>query len=232
MNRKELDDDIIQGKNVSDSLSALGAAADLGCKAFLFAGSRSEYGKQEGYYSENLPCHPQVAYGRAKLAFGDKATSFCERYGINYLHPRIFSVYGPDDHPWSLIYSSVRKMLNNEPIDLSACIQKWNFMDIEDATDLMVTMVREREKIPEGTSPVFNVANRDIRPLRKFVEEMYALTGSRSQLNFGAFHQAAESAIHLMPDMSKVEAVFGWTHRVTFREGILKLIRSMEENHV
>ena len=231
VNRKELDDESVQQRSLDDSIAALKAAAGLGCTCFLFSGSRREYGRIQGPYQEDADCHPMVAYGRAKLAFGEKARALCARNGMRYLHGRIFSVYGADDHPWSLIYTAITRMLRDEPIDLSSCTQLWNFMDVRDMADLFLTFHRKCERLDPGESGIFNVATRDIRPLREYVEEMYQITGSHSELRFGAFQQATESAVSLLPDMSKVENTFGWKSRIAFSEGIRDVIQALEKTN-
>lgn len=231
VNREEINDDQIQQKNVDDSLELLNICLDIGSCAFMFAGSRSEYGIQKDFYSENLHCQPQVAYGRAKLDFGNKAYSICRKSGMKFIHPRIFSVYGPDDHPWSLISTSIRKMLAGEDMNLSECKHFWNFMYIDDAVDLITTICEENKRIPSDDNCIINVATRDIRPLREYVEEIRTITCSSSKLNYGAFAQSPESAVSLLPDMTKVESIFNWTPRVSFSNGIKNIIRVMEEQN-
>ena len=228
VNREELGSDVIQKKNVDDSLELLDTALEKGCKKFVFAGSRSEYGVQSGVYTEDLDCHPIVAYGKAKLDFGNIAYDTCSKGGMKFLHARIFSVYGPDDHPWSLVSSSVNKMLNNEKIDLSECLHYWNYMYIDDTVDLLYEISRKSDRIPNNDNCIFNVATRDIRPLKEYVEEIKRVTGSNSLLNYGAYKQSAESAVSLLPDMSKVEKLFDWKSNVSFSEGIENIIRYME----
>ena len=231
VNRDEINDDHIQQKNVDDSLDLLNVSCEIGSGAFVFAGSRSEYGIQKDRYYETLECKPQVAYGRAKLAFGMKAFDICSDSDMDFIHPRIFSVYGPDDHPWSLIYTSVKKMLAGEEMNLSECKHFWNFMYIDDAVNLITTITDERYKIPLNDNRIFNIATRDIRPLREYVEEIKKITGSSSKLNYGSFAQSSESAVSLLPDMTKVEGIFNWEPKVSFSNGIKNIIRVMEEQN-
>ncbi len=231
VNREEIDSEVVQQKNVAVSLEAAKAAMALSCDCFVFSGSRSEYGRQDGFYSESLACHPMVAYGKAKLEFGQKARELFQDSGTSFVHARIFSTYGADDHPWSLIYTAVNHMLKNEPMALSSCVQKWNFMDVRDAAELLLTFYEQHDRIPEGDSGIFNVATEDIRPLRSFVEEIYEITGSRSELQFGAFQQGEESAVSLLPDMTKVRATFDWEPKICFRDGIRNMIEQLGVGH-
>lgn len=230
VNREQIDNDVVHETNIEYSLGCVRTAIKLGCKAFVDAGSRVEYGRVDGYFKEDLPCNPLVAYGRAKIKFSEKAKLLCKNTATKFLHARIYSVYGIDDHPWSLIYTCVAKMLRNEPIELSECLHKWNFMAVEDTADLLVTLFEQMHKIPKDDNCIFNVATDDIRPLRQFVESIKKQSESCSELRFGAFKQGSESAMSIMPDMSKVTTIFGWKPKVTFEEGIQKMIAVMEAN--
>ena len=228
VNRAELDDEETQNRNIENSLLALQTALHLHSGCFIFAGSRSEYGVPTDGFQENAVCDPIVAYGRAKLAFGKAAAEICRSSDMQYIHGRIFSVYGRGDHPWSLVSTSIRKMQQNEPLELSACTQLWNYMDVRDMADLMLTFYRQRNRIPEGDNGIFNVATRDIRPLRMYVEEMAQVLESSSPLLFGAYHPAAESEVSLVPDMTKVERIFGWKQKIPFSNGIRSILASGE----
>jgi len=230
VNRDEIDDDSIQRHSREVSLKAVEAAIALKCSCFIFSGSRSEYGLPSEGFREDTDCHPLVAYGHEKLAFGRQARELCRGTDTQYIHARIFSVYGADDHPWSLIHTAVTKMLNNEPMNLSSCTQRWNFMDVRDMADLLLTFQRQRDAISPEDNRIFNVATDDIRPLREFVEEIYRITDSTSELRFGTFHQAAESAMSLLPDMNKVKRTFGWKSQIAFSEGIRNVIKAVEGN--
>lgn len=229
VNREQIDSYDVHYDNIIYSLCCVRTAIKLGCAAFVDAGSRIEYGRVDGYFKEDMPCNPLVAYGRAKIEFSEQAKQLCKGTNCRFLHARIYSVYGVDDHPWSLIYTCVTKMLRNESIDLSACQHKWNFMAVEDTADLLLTLYEQMGKIPEDDNCIFNVATDDIRPLRQFVESIKRLSDSCSELRFGAFKQGSESAMSIMPDMSKVTRIFGWQPKVTFEEGIHKMIIALEE---
>jgi nucleoside-diphosphate-sugar epimerase len=228
VNREDIDSEPVHMRNLELSLGVLQCAIDLRSECFVFAGSRSEYGVQRGNYLETLECQPQVAYGRAKLAFYRQASALCRNREIRYIHPRIFSVYGYGDHPWSLINTAVRSMLQNAPMELSSCTQLWNFMEVRDTADLLACFFERANRIPPDDSSIFNVATRDIRPLREFVEEIRAAAGSCSVLHYGGYRQSEESAVSLVPNMDKVERIFHWQPKITFSAGIADLIAHLE----
>lgn len=227
VNRNEIDDPVVQQANIEQAMGCVRAAKALQCEIIVDAGSRAEYGKIEGWFREDAECNPITAYGKAKLEFCEKAREFLNGTSTRLVHARIFSVYGPDDHPWSLIYSCVTKMMRNEPMELGPCKHYWNFIDIEDACNLMILFYSKRNCIPPDDDAVFNVATRDIRLLREFIEEIRRLTNSKSELKFGVFSQNKGSDFSLLPDMGKVERVFSWKPKIDFESGIKKMINAL-----
>ena len=100
VNRQEIDSFEVQKTNIDGSLRCIEAAKLLGCRIFMDAGSRVEYGiTSDGIMEESMECHPVNEYGKAKLAFYEQAKSKCQEMQMTYYHLRFFSVYGKGDHP-------------------------------------------------------------------------------------------------------------------------------------
>lgn len=129
----------VQGKNALDGMKALEGARKLGCKRFLFSGSQAEYGICADTMGETRACHPgfqSTARRRSLLAeMPRKKCGSGIRQAVcrmEYVHTRIFSVYGPGDHPWSLENTCVDHFLQGKEMEFGACTQLWNFLYIED----------------------------------------------------------------------------------------------------
>ena len=164
-------DRLVQEENIRCSLEAVKAAARLGCCRFLFSGSQAEYGICRERTGEDHPCAPVSEYGKAKLEFGRQAKELCCRLGMDYVHTRIFSVYGPGDHPWSLVSSCLRTFSQGGHMELGECTQHWNFLYIEDMARAMAALLGA----PGLTAGVYNIAGEDTRVLREFVEQMHRI---------------------------------------------------------
>lgn len=206
----------IQQKNIQIAMRCISGAEALGCKAFLFAGSQAEYGPQTGSISEDTPCNPVIEYGKAKLQVceqGIARPSF-----MKYYHARIFSVYGEGDHPWALIPKCIRTLCAGETMNLSSCMQYWNYMYAEDAAYVLCGLL-----LSGAESGIYNVASKDTRRLKEFVEVIYASCGKRGRLCFGTYHYT-ESPVSLQPDISRINRVIGEIPCTPFEEVIPKLI--------
>ncbi len=213
----------VQQRNVIHSLEAVKAAAALGCSRFLFTGSQAEYGVYHQRITEDMACSPVSEYGKAKVEFANQAKNLCKILKMEYIHTRIFSVYGPDDHPWSLVQTCLKTWKQGGEMKFGECTQQWNFLYIEDAVKALIAL------LVHARGGFYNVAGEDTRVLRAYIEEMYALCGSQGSFVYGERPQNAEGPADLMPDISKICGETGWRPETSFAEGIYETLHSLRE---
>lgn len=217
----------VQKENVTNTIAAMFAADKMGCQVFIEAGSQAEYGTVLTKISEDTLCRPFSEYGKAKLEVKNRLFELSGKLGIKYIHLRIFSLFGEEDHPWTLVMSSLKKMVNNEPVDLSPCTQNWNFLYVKDAVKQIYLLCQYALRKADYHAEAFNIASKDTRVLKRFVEEMYALSQSKSELTFGAIKPA--NVVSLNPDISKTEAAIGFVSDYVFKDIINNIIRNFKQ---
>ncbi|WP_077612263.1 NAD-dependent epimerase/dehydratase family protein [Clostridium sp. Marseille-P2415] len=221
----------VQQKNVEDSLKALEGARRLGCSRFLFSGSQAEYGIHKEAMTEEAVCSPVSEYGKAKLEFLKRASEQTEKWrqtGISdmeYIHSRIFSVYGPGDHPWSLVESCLRVFGSGEYISLGECTQIWNFLYLDDCIRALVLLMEQENKSVSG---IYNVAGPEgeNRPLREYIRMIYEVLGFHGSYSYGRREPNAEGPANLIPDIKKLKEMTGWEPAVTFSDGIRRTFQA------
>lgn len=211
----------VQQRNVVQSLEAVRTAAEIGCSRFLFTGSQAEYGIRHELTDETALCSPVSEYGIAKVQFHEQAKPLCRELGMEYIHARIYSVYGPGDHPWSLIETCLKTWREGGVMSLGPCTQKWNFLYLADVVEALVCL------LTEGQSGVYNIASTDTRPLKAYIEELFQLCGRRGGYCYGERPQNAEGAADLIPDIGKICRETGWRPTTTFAEGIYELLHRL-----
>ena len=195
-----------------------------GCTKFLTAGSQAEYGlwtKSEKLTEEEIP-HPNTQYGVYKLKFYEYAKEYCRSRGCKLIEPRFFSLYGPKDYEGTLVISTLNKMLENKPCELTECIQLWDFLYIDDAIDGLVKLVED--DVPES---IYNFGSGYSAPLKEFVEEMKEITNSDSELRYGVIPYPATGIVNVNPDVSKLINC-GWIPKIEFQEGIKRICESIK----
>lgn len=221
VNRQGVNSPDLQQQNVINTLNLLEFLKNHHCRLLIDAGSRQEYTPVEGIITEDSPCVPITEYGKRKLeAYHAILSKISDE--MKYIHLRIFSVYGNEDHPWSLISTCIEGMLDNKTIKLGKCRHFWSFLYIDDFTSIVSSIVSHVNEIK--SNEIYNVASGFIQPLRCFVNTIKIITKSDSELQFGLFEENKESVFSLIPDVSKLNTDFDWYERVSFEVGIKKLI--------
>lgn len=199
------DNQELQEGNIRFSLECVKLSKRMGCKLYVDAGSQAEYGIVQGVISEDTPCNPVSAYGKAKLQMYRETCDLTQRLGLKYIHLRILSVYGENDHPNTLVISSLRKLINNEPIEMRSGGQKWNYVYVKDAARQIAELSIHAINDESFQQEVYNIASNDTRKLQDFIIAMKKIMGSESELSFGGYNP--EKDVNLNPDTKKTAAV-------------------------
>lgn len=220
-------DQELQQMNIRYNTALLPALLKLGCRKIITAGSQAEYGpwtSAEKLKETDTP-HPNTMYGIAKLRLYEKCCDFADCRSITVIEPRFFSLYGPNDYAGTLVMSVLRKMLAHQDCELTTCIQRWDYLYIDDAIDGLALLA-----VHKNASGVYNFGSGYSFPLRHYIETMYRLTKSRSVLKYGALPYPETGMVNINPDVSKLKAL-GWSPRVSFEQGITYLIERLHKEH-
>lgn len=215
-------DETIQKMNVKYSQKALDISYKLGCKKFIFPGSQAEYGIVHERIYEDTPCVPVSAYGKAKLEFSNWASEFSKEKTLEFIHLRIFSVYGPGDREGTLVDACVKKFNQGECMKLGPCTQKWNFLYISDFVEAVLAIINE-----QNIEGIYNIASGDTRTLREFVQEIYELSNKSGRYEFGEIAANPEGSPALDPDIERIKKAVGWYPKVLFSDGIREIMRGI-----
>lgn len=199
------DNQELQEGNIRFSLDCVELSKRMGCQLYVDAGSQAEYGIVPGVITEDTECHPVTAYGKAKLQMYHKTCELTRQLGLKYIHLRILSVYGENDHPNTLISSSLRKLRNNEPIEMRSGGQKWNYVYVKDAARQIGELAFYAVAKDDFRQEVYNIASEDTRLLKDFVITMKVICGSQSELKFGGYDK--EKDVNLEPDVRKTKGI-------------------------
>lgn len=199
------DNEELQEGNIRFSLECVELSKSMGCQLYVDAGSQAEYGIVPGVLTEDTPCKPVSAYGKAKLKMYHETRELTQQIELKYIHLRILSVYGENDHPNTLIISSLRKLKNNESIEMRSGGQKWNYVYVKDAARQIAMLALNAVCDKSFRCEVYNIASEDTRKLSEFVEVMKSICNSESELSFGGYD--LEKDVNLDPDIKKISDI-------------------------
>lgn len=222
---EERNNPALHEENVRLSLECVKTAKRMGCRLYVDAGSQAEYGIVPGVITEEIPCNPISAYGKGKLEMYQESSRLTREIGLKYIHLRILSVYGENDHAETLIQSALKKLKVNEPIEMFSGGQKWNYVYVKDAARQIAKLAFYAMTAKDFSQEVYNIASNDTRKLQDFIIAMKKVTGSTSTLSFGGYNP--EKNVNLEPDTKKTSAIVAPLTMWTFEERIEKMF-----NHV
>ena len=224
-------DENIQRENIDAAIKLMRVCKERGAKRFLFAGSQAEYGQTlsdiEVKYgkdfdinnipkqSEDSPTNPKSEYGKAKLELKSKLKNLGDSLGIEYVHMRIFSVFGSGDHETSLISTCIKNFKENKDVHIGECIQSWNYIYIKDLCEAVYLLSK---KDLQGEF-VFNVAGENNRILMDYVKDIKRLLDSSGDIVVEKKEAASEGLPFLNPGIERLKRI-GFVESYGFEKGI------------
>ena len=224
-------DENIQRENIDAAIKLMRVCKERGAKRFLFAGSQAEYGQTlsdiEVKYgkdfdinniprqSEDSPTNPKSEYGKAKFELKSKLKNLGDSLGIEYVHMRIFSVFGSGDHETSLISTCIRNFKENKDVHIGECIQSWNYIYIKDLCEAVYLLSK---KDLQGEF-VFNVAGATNKILMDYVKDIKRLLDSSGDIVVEKKEAASEGLPFLNPNIEHLKGI-GFVESYGFEKGI------------
>lgn len=221
----------IQRENINAAIKLMRVCKERDAKRFLFAGSQAEYGQTlsdiEVKYgkdfdinniprqSEDSPTNPKSEYGKAKLELKSKLKNLGDSLGIEYVHMRIFSVFGSGDHETSLISTCIRNFKENKDVHIGECIQSWNYIYIKDLCEAVYLLSK---KDLQGEF-VFNVAGATNKILMDYVKDIKRLLDSSGDIVVEKKEAASEGLPFLNPGIERLKRI-GFVESYGFEKGI------------
>ena len=211
----------IHNENVCLSLECVKLAKQMGCRLYVDAGSQAEYGIVPGILTEDTPCNPITAYGKGKLKMFQESIALTKELGLKYIHLRILSVYGENDHEETLIKSALKKLKANEPIEMRSGGQKWNYVYVNDAARQIAELSVHALNNASFSQEIYNIASNDTRRLQDFVISMKDITKSSSVLLFGGYNPLKD--VNLNPNTKKISSIIKPVSVFIFEDEILRI---------
>lgn len=204
----------LQESNIRYTANAVKVAAALGCKRFIGAGSQAEYGVVNEICNEEHYANPFMMYGAAKLSAYHMGKLVASKEEIEFVWPRIYSVYGVGENSDTLVSYLISALTKGETPQLSECENTWDFIYIDDCVKAL-RLLGEKENV----SGIYNIASGYQKKLREFVEEIRDVVNPEGKLEFGAKFSNPLRTFQLKPNVSRISAL-GFKPEVSIKEGI------------
>ncbi len=192
------------------------ALAGVGAGRLVTAGSSSEYGPVDEAMDEALVPDPDDAYGVSKLAGGLFAHVLGGQAGLETVHMRLFSVYGPSEDQRRLVPSVIRSLLRGTPVALTPGGQVRDFVYIDDVADALLEAVAQ----PGVGGLTLNVGTGVQSTVRELCLLAAELTGGPELLGFGEVRYRPGERFSWRASTELAERTLGWRAHVSLRDGV------------
>lgn len=184
--------------------------------ALVHAGSALEYGEAEGDLSEDTVPRPTTVYGATKLG-GTRAIEAAAGRGLKAVTARIFTAYGPGEHPGRLLPTLLSAAGTSERIPLSDGTQQRDFTFVGDVADGFLRLGAHHGPVPA----TLNLATGVLTSVRRFVEIAAEVLGIEpGRLGFGDLPRRMEEMGHRAVNLARLRNTLGWQPNTAPREGI------------
>ena len=144
--------------NVIGTINLLEFAKKRQINQFVFASSSSVYGVNENVpWIESLQLNEIISpYAATKKTGEIYGKMYSELYGIRFIALRLFTVYGPKQRPDLAIHKFVKKIMNNEQIEIYGKGDTYrDYTFVEDIVDGFVAALNYEKSLFE----IFNLGN-------------------------------------------------------------------------
>lgn len=213
--------------NVVGTVAVLKAAAEVGCRRFVFASSGGAiYGSSPTIPTgERARPRPPSPYGAAKLAAEGYLGTFRRTFGLSTLALRYSNVYGPlqdGTGEAGLVAITCQRLLSGLPPEIRGDgEQTRDFVYAGDVARANLLALRRRV---EG---VMNIGTGVATSVRAVVERLVELAGYRGAIS--RVDGRPGEVRHTALNAQRAERLLGWTAETPLRDGLRQTLTSFRQ---
>ena len=242
--------DVYIESNIIGFYNILEACRHNPVEHLVYASSSSVYGgnKKVPFSTDDRVDNPVSLYAATKKSNELMAHCYSKLYNIPSTGLRFFTVYGPAGRPDMAYFGFTNKLLRDETIQIynyGNCRRDFTYVD-----DIVEGIVRVMAKAPEKKTgedglpippyAVYNIGGGQPENLLEFVnilqEELIRAGVLPAGYDFNAHKQLVPMQAGDVPttyaDASALERDFGFTPKITLREGLRKFAQWYKEYYV
>ncbi len=197
------------------------AVTDWRGERLVHVGSAAEYGNVHGSVIEDSPAAPHNLYGRTKLAGTRALEAATQTNKLRAVCARLFTVYGPGEHPGRLLPSLLEAARTKKVLSLTAGEQQRDFTYVGEVAEGLL-----RLGCVEGAAPaVVNLATGKLTSVRAFAEcASELLRMAPGQLQFGGLPERVDEFRQGPVSTRLLERTLAWKPALAVRDGIRETI--------
>ena len=160
-------DYILQMQNAINTVECMKTAKQLGCNRFVCAGSIMEREIEAAVHEQGSRPGMGYIYGMGKHIAHCLCKSVASNIGIDLLWPMITNAYGVGELSPRFVNTTIRKIINKEPLQFTAGTQNYDFVYVTDVSRAFYAVAKDGVPFKE-----YIIGSGNARPLKEFILEM------------------------------------------------------------
>lgn len=212
--------------NLLGTINLVEACETTGFRGMVTTGDSFEYTPSPGRLPEDQACHPSALHGITKLAATLYAQGAALERSLPIVTLRLFSTYGPSDHPRRLVPRAIAGALAGTDLPLSRpeIARDWVYVD-----DVVALYLEAAARAGELRGGVFNAGSGILGTIAEVVAMILRLTRSPSRPRWGVFEAPEHDRFPWVADPTRTFAAFSWRPAVSLEEGLTRAIAAAGE---
>ena len=170
----------LQLQNAINTVECLKAAKQLGCQRFVCAGSIMEREVEAAVHTQGSRPGMGYIYGMGKHIAHCLCKSVAAEVGIDLLWPMITNAYGVGELSPRFVNTTLRKIINKEPLQFTAGTQNYDFVYVTDVARAFYAVAKDGVPFKE-----YLIGSGNARPLKEFIIEMQQALAPDNKPLFG-----------------------------------------------
>lgn len=208
-------DTILQMNNVQWTVETMRAAARIGCKRFVCAGSIMEREALALVSTQGCSSDKGSIYGGSKLMAHIMCKAIAEEVGIELVWGLITNAYGPGEESPRLINTTLRKCINGCVPQFTSGTQNYDFVYIDDVARAFYLLALYGRNMHE-----YVIGSSSARPLREFLLELQRTAAPGLEFSFGDVEFRGVGLTLEQLSCAEMEWHTGFKAEISFAEGI------------
>lgn len=204
----------LQMQNALNTVECVKVAKELGCSRFVCAGSIMEYEVEAAIHSQGSRPGMGYIYGMGKHIAHCMCKSVAANIGIDLLWPMITNAYGVGELSPRFVNTTLRKIIDGEPLQFTAATQNYDFVYVSDVAKAFYQVAEKGKPFCE-----YMIGSGNARPLKEFIYEMVHSCGPNSTPLFGDVPFTGTNMPLSTFSINDIQKDCGFVPDVSFGEG-------------
>lgn len=217
----------LQLHNIKTSLNLLNVASEIGCNAFIAAGSVAEYALCDKVMDFKERQCPNDFYGAAKVSSSYFLKIRAQQLAMPLIWTIVPSTYGERRSDANILTYTIKTLLRKSKPSYGNLNQMWDFMYVKD-------VVRALRLIGEKglKNKIYGIGSGVYRPLKDYITIIRDIIDPDLELGIGEIKSQSKSAFSSCVNNYDLIKDTGFLPRYTFREGITRTIEYYRDSLV